>query len=88
MWEYAYLIAGVVLGAIFLIGMYLVHRHRSGTESAHSWMSYLLVWPLILDVDKSKREGRFLTKREWLGWGLVILIAVLAIVFTPSGRGG
>jgi len=86
--EYAYSIAGVALGVIFLIAMYLHHRHRSRTESGRSWMSYLLLWPLILDADKDKRGGRFLTKREWLGWGLVILIAVLAIVFTPNPRGG
>ena len=80
--EYAYSIAGVALGVIFFVVMYLYHRHRSRTNSAHSWMSYLLVWPLFLDVDKDKREGRFLTKREWLGWGLVILIAALAVAFT------
>ena len=53
-----------------------------------SWLSYLLLWPLIFDADKGKREGRFLTTREWIGWGLVVLIAVLAVILVPSRRGG
>jgi hypothetical protein len=47
-----------------------------------------LLWPLLLDADKDRREGRFFTKREWFGWGLVVSIIVLAIIFTPSRRGG
>lgn len=87
MGEYTYLIAGMCLGAAFFVGLYIFQRRRSGKEVRHSWVSYLLVWPLILDADKGRRDGRFLTKREWIGWGIVGLIIVLAVVFTPSHRG-
>jgi hypothetical protein len=78
--QYAYLIAGVGLGVVALVAVYVYQRHRARTEAGHSWLSYLLLWPLILDVDKSKRNGQILTRREWLGWGLVLLIIFVVIV--------
>ena len=85
--QYGYLIGGIGLGVAFLVFVYLYQRRRSQTDSNHSWLSYVLLWPLILDADKSKRDGRFLTKREWLGWGVVLLLIILFIVFNPSTRG-
>ena len=85
---YAYLIAAIVLGVAALTAIYLYQRRRSQAGTGHSWLSYVLIWPLVLDADKSKRDGRFLTKREWLGWGIVVLLVVLAIVLVPSNRGG
>ncbi len=83
---YAYLVAAIVLGVAVLTAIYLYQRRRS--QAGHSWLSYVLIWPLVLDAAKSKRDGRFLTKREWLGWGIVVLLVVLAIVLVPSNRGG
>jgi hypothetical protein len=81
--QYAYLIAAVGLGVAVLVLVYLVQLRRGTTsDTKHSWMSYLLVWPLILDADRGKREGRFLTKREWIGWAIVGLIVIGAIIFT------
>ena len=85
--QYGYLIGGIGLGVAFLVFVYLYQRRRSQTDSNHSWLSYVLLWPLILDADKSKRDGRLLTKREWLGWGVVLLLIILFIVFNPSTRG-
>jgi hypothetical protein len=86
--RYAYLIAAVGLGIVGLGVVYLYQRHRSQAGAKQTWLSYLLIWPLILDADKSKRDGRFLTKREWLGWGLVLLLIALAILFTAPRGGG
>lgn len=87
MGEYTYLIAGVALGIVFLLTSYFYQRHRVRTNAGHSWLSYLLLWPLILDLDKSKREGHALTKREWLGWGFVLLFLFAVFVFKLSQRG-
>ena len=81
---YAYLIAAIGIGLLGLLVVYLHQRRRSQTDSGHSWLSYILLWPLILDADKAKRGDRFLTKREWFGCGVIVLIALLAIFFTPS----
>jgi hypothetical protein len=81
--DYAYLLIAVGLGFVALVAVYLVQRRRVATgESRHSWVSYLLIWPLILDADQSKRGGKVLTAREWVGWGVVLLVTVIAIVFT------
>jgi hypothetical protein len=85
--RYVYPLGAVAFGFLCLLLVYFYQRRRSQTGAPHSWLSHLLVWPLILDVDKSKRGGRFLTKRELLGWGLVFLIAFLAVWLTPP-RGG
>jgi hypothetical protein len=81
--DYAYLLIAVGLGLAALVAVYLVQRRRvAAGDSKHSWVSYLLVWPLILHADQSKRDGKILTGREWVGWGIVLLVAVLAISFT------
>ena len=81
--DYAYFFIAVGLGLAALVAVYLVQRRRvAAGDSKNSWVSYLLVWPLVLDVDQSKRQGKVLTGREWLGWGIVLVVAVLAIIFT------
>lgn len=88
MGEYIYLLIGLGLGIAFFAALYFFKNGRSGKDVGHSWMSYILLWPLILDADKDKRKGRLLTKREWIGWGLVCLLIVIAIIFTLSRRVG
>ena len=86
--SYIYTVVGIVLAIALFVGLSIYERRRQRTNAGHSWWSFLLLWPLILDTDKDTRDGRFLTKREWIGWGLVGLIIVVGIVFTPSFRGG
>jgi uncharacterized membrane protein HdeD (DUF308 family) len=82
--DYEYLIAAVGIALIFFGVLYLYQQRRSESDAGHSWLSYIFLWPLLLGADKEKRGDHFLTKREWIGWGVVVLIAVLAIAFTPS----
>jgi hypothetical protein len=87
--RYAFLIGVVALGAVGLgVSSYVYHRRRSQPGTKDTWLSYVLLWPLVLDADKDQRGGRFLTKREWLGWGIVLLLIILGVVFTPSRNGG
>ena len=55
--EHGYLIGGVILGALGLVAIFVAQRRASKTVTRRSWMSYLLVWPLILDADKEKRPN-------------------------------
>ena len=57
-------------------------RQARRNKAGRTWLHYLLVWPIVLEADKDKRNGRQLTPREWLGWGLVALLILLAITFT------
>jgi hypothetical protein len=83
MGQHAYLVGAIVIGLAFVGVVYLVYtRTPTDPGQRRPWFHYLLLWPLILDADKSKRGGRLLTTRELLGWGIVALVALVAIVFT------
>jgi hypothetical protein len=78
-----YLLIGLPLGLAVLVAIFFIQRRRITNEkTTYSWLDYLLVWPLFLDVDRSKRGKRVLTAREWIGWSIVLLVAVLAIILT------
>jgi len=85
MGQYAYLVMAIGISAFVLVVLYLAKsRYPSKSSRVRSWSSYLLLWPLIFDADVSKRQGRFLTTREWLGWAVVAGIILFGIIF--SGR--
>jgi hypothetical protein len=46
----------------------------------HSKWDYLLVWPLILKRRSTPTGSKILSVREFVAWGVVILI-VAAVVF-------
>lgn len=84
-----YLVVAVVATVGFLIWLF---NRRTGVReeaSKRSILDYILVWPLLLSKKKNGViSERGLTKREWIGWILVVLVAVLAVLFTPrKGRG-
>ena len=81
--NYAYLIAFLVLGIALLVAIYVVESRRAmRTGKKRPIISYLLIWPLIFDADRSKRNGSFLTIREWFGLIAVGLIIACAIAFS------
>lgn len=77
-----YLIAVIVLGAAGLALVYMAQTRWSRAERPRRpWVHYLLIWPIVLDADKEKRRGRFLTTRKWVGWAVVALLIVLGVAF-------
>jgi hypothetical protein len=40
-----------------------------------------LVWPLILKRGSTPRGSKLLSAREFIGWGIVIILIVAAVVF-------
>jgi hypothetical protein len=79
-----YMVIPVALG---LLAIWLVLRRPRDQDSKPRLTSLLIFGPLGPAVDRylAKRGG--ITKREWIGWGIVLLVAVLAIIFAPGGRG-
>jgi membrane protease YdiL (CAAX protease family) len=81
-----YLIVVLAGAACFLV--WLVARQKNlqdGREAKRTIWSFLFIWPLML----TKKQGdkiieRGFSKREWVGWLIVFIIAVLAIILTPS----
>jgi hypothetical protein len=69
----------LLLGVAVLFGSYFVARQnrRSGRRSI--W-SYVLLWPLLFEG--SERDGGSLfSKREIIGWGLLLALIVIAVYF-------
>ena len=80
--QYTYLVAALGLGAVLLVLIYFNRsRYSSKSGGRRSWLSYLFLWPLVLDSDASKSKGRLFTTREWAGWAVVALIIFCGILF-------
>ena len=81
--QYAYLIAGVAFVLALGVIVYIVQVKQNTSSGQHRpWFHYVLLWPIVLDVDKAKRGGRIFTSRELIGWGIVMALIVGAILFT------
>jgi len=85
MGQYGYLIAGIGMFALLVAVIYL-GRSSQSTKSgrSRSWVSYLLLLPLVLDADAPKRKGKLFTGREWLGWAVVAFIILCGVLFSNS----
>lgn len=64
------------------MALYFYQTRRAKHAQQRSWIDYMLLWPLILDANKTERDGKFRTKREWIGWSAVALLIICAITFT------
>jgi predicted MFS family arabinose efflux permease len=69
----------LLLGVAGLVGSYFVvrHNHRKGRRSI--W-SYVLLWPLLLERS-GRGSGSLLSKREIIGWCLLLGLIAVAVFF-------
>ncbi|RDD80058.1 hypothetical protein DVJ77_19495 [Dyella tabacisoli] len=84
MHEHAYLVGGIVLSVVALVAVYLIQTRHRQAGSKRFLASYFLLWSLIFDADKTRRDGHFLSSREWIGWVVAILIVVGILVSSSS----
>jgi hypothetical protein len=76
---------------IILIGLsglfaayYRAQNHERSEEQSPSVWDYVLLWPLLINKRSSatpSRRVRLLTTRETMGWLVVLLSIVVAILF-------
>jgi len=73
----------VVLGVGVLTFVYRQSKKRVSPDSpSRSWLDYLLLWPLLFEKSSSvDRSRRLLTNREIMGWLIVVLLMIIAVVF-------
>ena len=77
--RYWYLAVAVLGGGTWL-WFFFVWRRRS--ENSKGVVGFLLFGPFLpaFDTYLTKRGG--LTRREWIGWGIVAVVMVAAVTFT------
>ena len=83
--RYWYL-AALIVGAAVLLWLIVVRSRNGGPNAPRrtaGWFAFGPFWPTV-DRYLSHRGG--FTRREWLGWGVVLLIMVAAVVIFPGGR--
>jgi hypothetical protein len=70
----------VVLAVAAAIGSYFVLRQNQRRGHRSIW-SYILIWPLLLERTDSNEGGRLFSKRELIGWGVVLVLIAVAVLF-------
>jgi hypothetical protein len=77
--RYWYLAVGILGGSAW-IWLYFVWRRRP--EGSGGVLGFLLFGPLLPAVDSYLKKRGGLTRREWIGWGIVVIVMAAAIAFT------
>jgi len=85
-YKYLFLAGFLAIGLIF----WMFFRNlatKSNIETTRKLWDYLFIWPILLTKKESdKSVQRSFTRREWVGWLIFALIALLAILLTPTTR--
>lgn len=84
-----YLLIGVCLVLVLCAYTFwrLSKNHPSAEPSQTSVFDRLLIWPWLLRVDRIANEKKsWITRREVVFAILMIVLAIVAIMLTPSGR--
>jgi len=82
MGRYGYQIVGLVLLGFLVAVLYFVQSQRGrSAKQKYPWASVLLIWPVRLDRDRNKRAGQVFTRREWLGWLVVVVLIACGVLF-------
>jgi hypothetical protein len=83
--RHGFLVLTVLIGLGGLFAAYYRAQKyiRSEDQSPSAW-DYVLLWPLLLNktsADSASRQRTLLTTREIVGWLVVLLLIVVAVIF-------
>jgi general stress protein CsbA len=81
-------VLSILIGSAFMIRLISRNVAEKNDVSKNIW-SYVFIWPLLLTKkEEGKSIQRDLTRKEWIGIIILIVIMLLALIFTPpTGRG-
>ncbi len=83
--SYGLIALAILLGIAGLSAGLVLVRRSTGTRKPRSITDYVLLWPLLFDKERERdpqRGNRLFTTRELVGWGVVLALIVLALVFS------
>jgi hypothetical protein len=82
--DFVILVILIGLSSLFA-AYYRAQRYPRSEDKSHSVWDYVLLWPLLFNKTSANpatpRRNRFLTTREIVGWVVVVLLMVVAIIF-------
>lgn len=83
--RYWWLVTAIVIGLASIGFCIYVARNQSPSKPGRigGFLMFGPFWPVV-DRYLSRRGG--FTRREWVGWGVFLVIAVIAILFTGGNR--
>lgn len=70
----------LALAVVAVVSSYFVIRQNQRRGRRSVW-SYVLLWPLLFERAERNEGGRLLSKRELIGWGLLLLVIGVAVFF-------
>jgi hypothetical protein len=76
----AILLLLAVAGAVSLLA---IRKRPLPRDAPRPWWHFVLLWPIVLERNNPKRPAGLgqLSKREVVGWVVVLALIILAIVF-------
>lgn len=83
--SYGLIALAILLGIAGLSAGLVLVRRSTGARKPRSITDYVLLWPLLFDKERERdpqRGNRLFTTRELVGWGVVLALIVLALVFS------
>jgi hypothetical protein len=83
-WEnYGVLSIVIALAVTGVVSLLVIRERPSPRNAARPWWHFVLLWPIVLERDNPKRPVGLgqLSKRELIGWVIVLVLIILAIIF-------
>ena len=85
-WVVLAAILSMLIGSVFMLRLISKNVAEKNDVSKSIW-SYVFIWPLLLTKkEDGKNVQREFTRKEWIGIIILIVIMLLALIFTPTGR--
>ncbi len=86
--KYSFLIIAGLIVVVFL--GWAIFRGTNETASKNvkrSFWDYYFIWPILLSQKKGDQTvQRGFNRREWVWVIILIVIAILAVIFTPTEK--
>ena len=80
MFEYGYLIIGIVIGVVVIYVLYITVSSKNDNVQKRGVIGRFAWGPFWPPINKYLKERGGLSKREKIGWAIVALIMLLAII--------
>ena len=82
--SYGFFVLAILLALVGLSASLARARRIPEPRKPRSLLNYILLWPLLFDRVRARdpqRGSRLFTSRELLGWGVVLALIIVGLLF-------